>query len=113
MKSINFIGGRKMAVGFLVLGVGVALSAARGDIPPNLLQLLSVIFGGFVVGNGFEHVARSMRKSEPPTQPAQVDLSPLSQQVGEVKALAEQAAQSGAVSAQALSMIIERYKIGQ
>lgn len=109
---LNKLGGRKMAVGFLVLGVGVAFTAAQGDVMPGLLQLLQVIFGAYVIGNGLEHVAKSRRPSAPPAQ-ATVDLSGLEAQIAEVRALAEQAAAGSSASAQALSLIIEKYKINQ
>lgn len=50
-------GFRKIIVGILILGIGVAIAVLKNDIPPNLLQLLQVIFGGFIVGNVGEHIA--------------------------------------------------------
>lgn len=125
---LNKIGGRKMAVGFLTLGVGVAFAAVKGDVSPGLLQLLSVIFGAYVVGNGFEHMAK---RGQPAQPSATVDLSAVTSKVdtlqatitqmgqtsglavAEIKALAEQAAAGSAASADALSMIIRLYKIDE
>lgn len=49
-------GWRKLGAGLVVLGVGIAITVAKGDIPANLLQLLQVLFGAFVVGNVGEHI---------------------------------------------------------
>lgn len=118
-----------MAVGFLTLGIGVAFAAVKGDVNPGLLQLLSVIFGAFVVGNGFEHIANS-RKPAPSAVPT-LALNELSDKVNalqaaidetakasgtavaEIKALAEQAATGSAAAAEALMMIIKLYKIDE
>ena len=53
---MDITGARKIIVGAVILVVGVVISHFKNDIPPNLLQLLQVIFGGFIVGNVGEHV---------------------------------------------------------
>lgn len=133
---LNKVGGRKMAVGFLTLGIGVAFAAIKGDVNPGLLQLLSVVFGAFVVGNGFEHIANARKpakaaeaqQSESIVGPAfatlQAQIDDISSQVkalqttmdtasqasgvavAEIRALVEQAATSSATAAEALAMII-------
>lgn len=54
--KMDLTGLRKIIVGAVVLIVGVVIALYKNDIPPNLLQLLQVIFGGFIVGNVGEHV---------------------------------------------------------
>ncbi len=51
------IGGRKVAAGIVIVLVGLIVTAIAGDVPANLLALLQVVFGAFVLGNGFEHAA--------------------------------------------------------
>lgn len=46
---------RKLIVSGVVLVVGVVVALLKGDIPSNLLQLLEVVFGGFIVGNVAGH----------------------------------------------------------
>ncbi len=91
-------GSRKLLVGLIVLVMGLGVTVAVGDIPPHLLQLLEVIFGGFIVGNSVSHIVNSKRpipidepvREEPifepapeaeipPPPPQQVDLTPLMQ----------------------------------
>lgn len=111
---LNKVGGRKMAVGFLTLGIGVAFAAVKGDVNPGLLQLLSVVFGAYVVGNGFEHIANSRKpaKEDKPTyDPLQIEggFATMQTQLDQVRALSEQAAAGSAASAQALNLIMEVY----
>lgn len=54
---LDSIGGRKALVSFVVLLVGVGVTLYTGDVPDGLLQLLSIIFGGFIVGNVGEHIS--------------------------------------------------------
>lgn len=53
----NLTGVRKLMIAALLLGIGVTITYLKGDVPPGLLQLLSVIFGGFIIGNAAEHAA--------------------------------------------------------
>lgn len=50
---------RKVMAGLLILLVGVGITLIKGDIPPNLLSLLQVIYGTFVLGNVGQHAADS------------------------------------------------------
>lgn len=121
-----------MAVGFLTLGIGVAFAAVKGDVATGLLQLLSVVFSAYVVGNGFEHYAKSRKSgaaaSDPVLDNAVVELAAKvdalqaaidetakasGTAVAEIKALAEQAATGSAAAAEALMMIIKLYKIDE
>lgn len=45
------LGGRKLVVSIMVMATGIGITAVKGDIPPNLLQLLEVVLGAFVSGN--------------------------------------------------------------
>lgn len=93
------IGGRKVVATLLVLGIGTAIALYRGDVPGNLMQLLEVVFGAFVAGNGIEHMARAHRDvgcsrttapdSETPESSQSVDLGPVLQAVAETKAAVE------------------------
>jgi hypothetical protein len=56
-KMIERIGGRKVAMAIAIVAIGLVVAAINGDIPDNLLALLQVVFGAFVLGNGFEHAA--------------------------------------------------------
>lgn len=47
---------RKVLAGVIILAVGVVIAVVKNDIPANLLQLLEVLFGGFIVGNVGEHI---------------------------------------------------------
>lgn len=55
--SIDSFGGRKTVAAIATLALGMIVTYSKGDIPPNLLQLLGLVFGGFVMGNVGEHVA--------------------------------------------------------
>ena len=70
---IGKYGSRKLLVGMFVVTIGTAITLYKGDIPANLLQLLEVIFGGFIVGNSISHIAQS-RKPQP--EPRFEDLPP-------------------------------------
>lgn len=52
----KYEGIRKVLAGVVILAVGIVIATLRDDIPANLLQLMEVIFGGFIVGNATEHV---------------------------------------------------------
>lgn len=52
----NQVSSRKLLVSLVILVSGIAISAVKGDIPHGLLQLMEVIFGGFIVGNVGEHI---------------------------------------------------------
>lgn len=55
---IDKLGGRKALVTLLVVAVGTAIElCSQKGLSVNMLQLLSIVFGAFVVGNGIEHCA--------------------------------------------------------
>jgi hypothetical protein len=61
----KLMGYRKLIVSGVILLVGVLVAFFKDDVPPNLMQLLQVVFGGFVVGNVGEHlVDASYAKSD-------------------------------------------------
>ncbi len=49
-------GARKVISGLVLLIVGVGIVILKGDIPPNLLSLMQLLYAAFVVGNIGEHV---------------------------------------------------------
>lgn len=70
---MNLEGLRKILVGVVVLTTGILVTVYRNDIPPNLLQLLQVIFGGYIVGNVGEHVVGAVTaKANANVQVAQI-----------------------------------------
>ena len=46
---------RKIISGVILLTVGVVITFIKGDIPPNLLSLMQLLYVTFVAGNGFVH----------------------------------------------------------
>lgn len=58
---------RKLFSGLVLLIVGVAITLIKGDIPTNLMSLMELLYGAFVLGNGFEYaaIAFSSRKKKP------------------------------------------------
>lgn len=114
------VGGRKALVAVLILVTGVAVALTKGDVPPHLLNLLEMLFAGFVTGNSVEYVARVIEGRQklaaaPPATPTQppvveMDLGPLNAQLGELR---DGIVQVGAgVQAQniALQQILDLYK---
>lgn len=61
----TLLGGRKVIMTLIVLGTGVLVTSLQGDVPDNLMVLLQVILGGYVVGNIGEHAARAFRDKSP------------------------------------------------
>ena len=61
VEKDKMAGIRKIVVAAVVLLVGSLVAHFKGDIPPNMLQLLEVLFGGFIVGNVTEHVVGSVK----------------------------------------------------
>lgn len=118
---IDSIGGRKVVMALVVATIGVAVVFFKGDIPANLLALLQVVFGAFVVGNGVEHytsarasAAASEGEPDPINAPDYVDVGHLLQAVDDIKAqnaaIQEQNAKlydSVELSQQGLSRILE------
>ena len=99
---IDNIGGRKILAAIVVMALAVGAVLLKGDVPPNFLQLLQVVFGAFVLGNGIEHVAGAVGAR------GEVDLSPVNSQLEQLKAEVL-ATQSGvATTQQSLSALIQR-----
>lgn len=55
---------RKIISGLLLLIVGLGVTYMKGDIPPNLLSLMQLLYGAFVLGNAFEHYTSTKKDSE-------------------------------------------------
>jgi hypothetical protein len=52
--------GRKVIAALVVIAVAMGCVALKGDVPTNFLDLLKVVFGAFIIGNGVEHVAAAV-----------------------------------------------------
>lgn len=119
MNSTVDLMGRKVIVGIVVLLTGLGITLAKGDIPPNLLQLLSVIFGGFIVGNVGEHVAGAISARAAPEEAIKddavtaQDLQYIAAKVEQLQGTADASASAIANVQQALTMIIQKYKIAE
>lgn len=50
---------RKILVSAVLLLAALGTVYFKGDIPPNLLSFLQVLFGFFVLGNAAEHYTNS------------------------------------------------------
>jgi hypothetical protein len=55
------LGGRKLVAALLTIIVGIVMAFRGGDVPPNLLHLLEVIFGGFSLANVVTTVGMSYK----------------------------------------------------
>ena len=52
---MSFVSKRKIISGLVLLVTGLAVTYFKGDIPPNLMSLMQVLYSAFVIGNGVEH----------------------------------------------------------
>ena len=59
-------GKRKLITGGLLLGLGVLITFIKGDIPPNLKDLMEWTYIAFVLGNGFEYYSTMKTGRKPP-----------------------------------------------
>lgn len=106
------LGGRKVIVGIVVLAIGVTMVLVKGDITANLLQLLEVVFGAFVVGNVGEHIVNgSVMKAETKAPiAASEDVKPIIEVLASSLARLEESSakqeQAAAVTQQAISAIM-------
>jgi hypothetical protein len=50
---------RKIIAGATLLLVGIGITIIKGDIPPNLLSLMQLLYGTFVLGNAFQHATET------------------------------------------------------
>lgn len=64
----SLFGSRKLIVGLLILASALVVVAIKGDVPAGLVNVMSVIFGGFVVGNAVEHVQKGMTDRTPESE---------------------------------------------
>lgn len=110
-------GFRKIIVSIIILAVGIGVALHMGDIPDNLLQLLSIIFGGFIVGNVGEHISGAVvskaealaGKTTTPTPDISKDIEYVSQQVAGMEAKVSAGVEATAAVQAALAMIIQKY----
>jgi hypothetical protein len=106
-------GGRKAVVALVALFVGVGVTIYVGDVPPNLLSLIEVLFGAFVVGNGVEHVANTFgavsaqaSMEAPQPSPTAMDATLIESRLNELQSVAIQTQEAVGFSNQALTKII-------
>lgn len=103
----------------MVLAIGVVFTLVKGDISANLLQLLQVVFGAFVVGNVGEHIANGVVarsatapvKDDSPTPPPSTDPAMVEALANTLNGMQEalvRQEQAMAVSQQALSAIMKK-----
>jgi hypothetical protein len=89
---IDKLGGRKAFFSLVAIIVGVAIAFIKGDLPPNLLNLLQFVLGAFVTGNlvagatdAVTAVQSAKAENPVPSEPtAQVDLSPVLASIKEI-----------------------------
>ncbi len=119
VEKEKMAGSRKLVVSGIVLAIGVAIALYKGDIPEHLLQLLEVVFGGFIVGNVAGHamgaaVEHAEIKYAPPSPTYQVsvaDTGPTSTpsvDLSKVEATLAQQTQEIMLIQQTLLMIIKK-----
>lgn len=110
------VGLRKLIVSIVILGVAVAVAYIKGDVPPGLVNILGLIFGGFVVGNAVEHITDgSIEKASLAQQAATENSTPTASEE-QVKALEAKidATALGVDNVQnALMLIINKYRINE
>lgn len=102
----------KLVMAAVVMIVGIAIALYKGDIPEHLLQLLEVVFGGFVMGNvantalgvAVEHAEVKYGKSVEEDIPVSV----ISTQVPDLVPMLEKQAASLDLIQQTLLMIIKK-----
>lgn len=61
-KIVRVMGGRKLLLGLLVIGIGIAVDLMFG-LSSNLLTLLIFTAGGFFLGNVGEHVCDTLKET--------------------------------------------------
>jgi len=106
---IDKIGGRKVLVSVLVLGIGLAADIfLKNGISSNLLALLLGIVGSYTVGNVGEHVAGAMGSRGEAPEAAPADLTPIMTELSGLQASLGEIRAGVATSQQALSFIIEK-----
>lgn len=61
MGFLSDLGNRKLVITLVLMITGVVVAIVKGDIPEHLQLFLEVLFGGFVVGNGIEHITNTQK----------------------------------------------------
>jgi hypothetical protein len=110
------LGGRKMVAATLTMAVGVTVAVWKGDIPPNLLQLLEIVFGVFAGANAINTIGgltlNRVKAPEIPVDHAVQAFSELTTNVKDQSAQTQQMLDSIIKSTQltqnALSVIAEK-----
>lgn len=102
------LGGRKLVFGLITLGVGLVIGHIKGDIPPNVLSLLEMLFGSFVAGNSVGTIVGAVVSGKAVPESTDVVDSDLVSHIEEVKAANSTLAQSVSIIQQSLSLIIRR-----
>lgn len=106
---------RKLIVSLAVLVTGLVIGLVKGDVPPNILQLLEVIAGTYVVGNVLsgvtEGAAKPKKEQHKPQEVAQAssrqDLVELYSAIKETDQKVEKLLDSTDTIAKALTMLVE------
>lgn len=55
---------RKLIVSVLVMATGLTVALIKGDIPPNILQLLEVMAGTYVAGNVISGIGKRGKEDQ-------------------------------------------------
>lgn len=105
---------RKLIVSGVVLVVGVVVALVKGDIPEHLLQLLEVVFGGFIIGNVAGHAlgvsadTAALKYGTPDTNVTVTAASQPSVDTSAIATALEQQTQQISIIQQTLLMIIKK-----
>lgn len=121
VEKEKLAGSRKLVMAGVVLAIGLGVVLIRGDLPTNLLNLLEVVFGGFVLGNvaghalgvSLEHAQLRNPQVTPPIETKveeSVDLTPQDFQMPEshVQDTLDKHTQALDIIQQTLLMIIKK-----
>ena len=55
---------RKIISGLVLLLVGLIVTYIKGDIPPNLLSLMQLLYSAFIIGNSLEHATTTYSEAK-------------------------------------------------
>lgn len=108
---LDAMGGRKVVVALIIFITGMIVTAIKGDVPANLLQLLSIIYGSLVVGNIGEYAFGAFSSKAAAPAPGAVTKEELQAHMEEMRALISKQSEATATVQQALSMIITKYGV--
>lgn len=109
---IDALGGRKSIMALVILAVGAGIDLySKAGLSANMLQLLSVIFGAFCVGNGVEHVAGAFKKpAEVDNNVAPVDIEPLEQSIANLSQTLEMTAKASEATLTGVGFLVDYIK---